>query len=160
MTFQKLTAKEAPVVYNMVVARVDWMNEQGLRSWNTTNYLQRYPLSYYEKKAEEGLLYGLVNEDGAVLSAGVLLLRDERWPDQAEAIYLHNFISSMEAPGAGSAFLREMEQFAAAQGITLLRLDVIEGNTAMNQYYENRGYLVHGTCTDGPYHGILREKKL
>ena len=160
MTFRKLSIKEVADVFALVTARVDWMNEQGLHSWNTTNYLERYPFSYYEQKAAEGLLYGLIGENNNILSAGVLLRNDDRWPDNAEAIYIHNFVSSMNEPGAGSIFLKHTEQLASEQGITLLRLDVAKDNAVMNIYYESRGFYECGTCSDGPYHGILREKKL
>ena len=41
-----------------------------------------------------------------------------------------------------------------------MRLDCIEGNEPLNAWYEAQGYFLHGTCTDGPYHGLLREKLL
>ena len=31
---------------------------------------------------------------------------------------------------------------------------------AIFDLYAARGYLLRGACTDGPYHGILREKAL
>ena len=160
MTYRRLSVEEVKDVFALIIKRVDWMNAHGLRSWNTTNYLERYPLTYYEEMAGAGSLYGLTGEDGDILSAGVLLQKDERWEDGAEAIYLHNFVSSMTAPGAGSVFLEETEKHAAGLGISIIRLDVAENNDIMNRYYESRGYLISGTCTDGPYHGILREKKI
>ena len=160
MTFRKLSIKEAAEVFALVTARVDWMNAHGLHSWNTTNYLERYPLSYFEQKAAEGMLYGLIGEDNIILSGGVLLRNDDRWHDKAEAIYIHNFVSAMNASGAGSVFLTKIEQLAREQGITLLRLDVAKENATMNSYYERRGFYERGSCSDGPYHGILREKKL
>ncbi len=160
VTFRKLSIKEAADVFALVIARVDWMNAQGLQSWNTTNYLERYPISYYEQKAAEGMLYGLIGENNNILSAGVLLHNDDRWPDNVKAIYIHNFVSAMTEPGAGSIFLKQTEQLAYEHGIKLLRLDVAEENAVMNTYYESRGFYECGTCSDGPYHGILREKKL
>ena len=160
MTFRELSIKEATGVFALVTARVDWMNARGLHSWNTTSYLERYPLSYYEKKAAAGMLYGLIGENNNILSAGVLQRNDDRWPDNADAIYIHNFVSAINESGVGSIFLKKTEQLAYERGITLLRLDVAKENSVMNTYYESRGFYECGTCSDGPYHGILREKKL
>lgn len=160
LTFCRLSVQEARDVFSLVTSRIAWMDAQGLVSWNTTYYLERYPLSYFETMAGEGTLYGLLGPDGRILSAGVLLREDERWPDDAEAVYLHNFVSAADAPGAGSAFLEKAERQAAENGIVRFRLDVADGNAVMNRYYESRGYVAKGTCSEGPYQGILREKCL
>ena len=40
------------------------------------------------------------------------------------------------------------------------RLDSAVDNDALTQYYESQGFLPVGECEDGPYRGILRQKKL
>ena len=39
------------------------MDEIGIQSWNTTNYLERYPLAYYIKRAQNHELFVLVDAD-------------------------------------------------------------------------------------------------
>ena len=36
--------EEMEEIYNLYVERIKWMDENGIRGWNTTNYLARYPL--------------------------------------------------------------------------------------------------------------------
>ena len=60
--------------------------------------------------------------------------------------------------GAGKAILREAEKLAKVRGIEAIRLNCAEGNARLNAWYEAQGYFLRGTCTDGPYHGLLREK--
>ena len=62
--------------------------------------------------------------------------------------------------GAGKAILREAEKLAKVRGMEAIRLDCIEGNEPLNAWYESQGYFPCGTCIDGPYNGILREKLL
>ena len=62
--------------------------------------------------------------------------------------------------GAGKAILREAEKLAKVRGIEAIRLNCAEGNARLNAWYEAQGYFLRGTCTDGPYHGLLREKPL
>ena len=61
---------------------------------------------------------------------------------------------------AGKAILRAAQKLAKVRGMEAMRLDCIEGNEPLNAWYEAQGYFLHGTCTDGPYHGLLREKLL
>ena len=62
--------------------------------------------------------------------------------------------------GAGKAILRAAQKLAKVRGMEAIRLDCIEGNEPLNAWYEAQGYFLRGTCTDGPYHGLLREKLL
>ena len=41
-----------------------------------------------------------------------------------------------------------------------MRLDCADDNMRLNAWYESQGYFPCGTCIDGPYNGILREKLL
>ena len=62
--------------------------------------------------------------------------------------------------GAEKAILREAEKLARQHGMEVMRLDCADDNTRLNAWYESQGYFPCGTCIDGPYHGILREKLL
>ena len=41
-----------------------------------------------------------------------------------------------------------------------LRLDSLRRNTSLKDYYSMLCFVEKGTCIDGDYHGILRERKL
>ena len=62
--------------------------------------------------------------------------------------------------GAGKAILREAEKLAKPHGMEVMRLDCADDNARLNEWYEAQGYFLRGTCTDGPYHGLRREKPL
>ncbi|MEI3079559.1 MAG: GNAT family N-acetyltransferase [Oscillospiraceae bacterium] len=76
------------------------------------------------------------------------------------AWYVHNLVTAVGASGAGKAILREAEKLAGSRGMEAMRLDCADDNTRLNAWYESQGYFPCGTCIDGPYHGILREKLL
>ena len=92
----------------------------------------------------------------------MLLAQDERWDGslQKRAWYVHNLVTAVGASGAGKAILREAEKLAKVRGIEAIRLNCAEGNARLNAWYEAQGYFLRGTCTDGPYHGLFREKPL
>ena len=159
--FRKITAGEVPRVFALILDRIQWMDQQGIRQWNTTDYACVYPLSYYEAMCQEGLLFVLAEEaSGEIVSAAVLKEQDGRWADDAPAVYLHNFVSKTGVPGAGSRFLQYAEESARNAGKHYFRLDSAIGNEALGRYYESHGFLSAGTCEDGPYRGILRQKRL
>ena len=38
---------DVPHVFQLIRQRIAWMDEQEIKSWNKTNYLARFPESYF-----------------------------------------------------------------------------------------------------------------
>lgn len=159
---EKATPNDVASVFSLVEARIHWMDVMGIKQWNTTGYLEVYPLDYYVEQQEQGNLYVLYTKDNDIVSAVVLLNDDDRWNDRAEtsAFYVHNLVSDVAKHGAGSILLQEVEKIAKQYGKEYIRLDCAVNNTFLNRYYEKRGYMLAGSCIDGMYVGNRREKKL
>lgn len=157
--FRMAAQQEIPAVFALIMRRVAWMDQVGIRQWNTTKYDERYPLAYYEQRRQMDELFVL--EDGnRILCVGALFHEDERWPEPESAYYLHHLASDVDAKGAGSVFLQKAEAYTASRGKRYLRLDSAVGNHTLEHYYTSRGYVEAGHCKDGLYEGILRQKKL
>ena len=159
LTFRKAKPEEVQTVFGLIEKRVKWMDKNGIHQWNDTDYLNVYPLSYYEMHREHGRLYVLCDESGQIQSAAVLLEQDPRWNRDEPAFYIHNLVSA-EGTGTGTRFIKEAEQFAVRAGKQFLRLDSADGNAKLTLFYENLGFKPCCTCIDGDYHGILRQKIL
>lgn len=161
LLFRPAEVHEVQAVFDLIMRRVAWMDTVGIRQWNTTKYGERYPLSYYEEKRQMGELFLLEDtEAGEILAVGALFHEDERWPEKANARYLHHLASQVGKKGMGSIFLSEAEIYIAKEGAEYMRLDSAVGNAVLEQYYTARGYTEAGYCEDGLYRGILRQKKL
>ncbi len=161
--FRLAKIEEMEEVFELYVRRVRWMDEKGIKGWNTTNYLERYPLSYYQEQCQLDTLYLLRNaEDNSLAGAVVLLPNDERWQDKTDdaAYYIHNLVSSLDDNGVGARLIAESEKIAIKHGKHFVRLDCAVGNLFLNAYYASKGYEENGRCEDGSYTGIRREKKL
>lgn len=161
--FRQARTDEVQQVFQLVLDRIHWMDEKGIRQWNVTKYLERFPYSYYEQKQAEGELYVLEEKaTGDIVCGAVLKEIDDRWPETVEgsAYYLHNFATDTKKPGVGLVFLHLAERFAASVGKEYFRLDCAVDNAFLNQYYDAQGYVVVGNCVHGLYRGLLREKKL
>lgn len=115
--FREITKSEVPQMFSMILKRMEWMDEKGIQQWNAAKYDTIYPLSYYEEKRLNGEVFVLVSKDTKeLISAAVLKEQDDRWNDSEPALYLHNFVTRVEAPGAGSIFLRFAEEYALKKG--------------------------------------------
>ena len=159
--FRQATREEIGEIFALIMRRVAWMDEVGIRQWNVTKYDQRYPVDYYEMRRQKDELFVLEDgETGKLLCVGALLHEDVRWPDATSAYYLHHLASDPEAKGSGSVFLHLAEQYTAGQGKMYMRLDSAIGNKTLEHYYVSRGYTEVGFCKDGLYEGVLRQKKL
>lgn len=133
------------------------MNEQGIRQWNMTRYLDRYPLSYYQEQCDLGNLYvPQCVEDGSSVGAVVLYHSDERWPDKAgvPAYYIHNLVTRPDNKGAGIRMIADMEKIAIGLGKRFIRLDCTVDNVFLNEYYASMEYVEAGRCEDGNWLGI------
>lgn len=160
--FRKIRPKEVGVMFELVKQRIHWMDEEGIQGWNMADYTAIYPLSYYESM-QDNIFVLADRETEEIVCAGVLLETDSRWKDESPACYLHNFVSRVNkvtAPPVGSIFLTEAEEYARKLGKNYMRLDSAVGNDRLAAYYERQGYLPQGTCEEGGYHGILRQKPL
>jgi hypothetical protein len=161
--FRKATADEVQTVFQLVLNRIHWMDEKGIRQWNVTDYVGRFPLSYYEQKQAEGEMFVLEEKaTGQIVCGAILKEVDDRWPEDVEgtAYYLHNFATDTEKHGVGLVYLHLAEQYAAAMGKQYFRLDCAVDNAFLNHYYDAQGYVVVGHCVHGLYRGLLREKRL
>ena len=161
LLFRPAEAQEVQAVFDLIMSRVAWMDTVGIRQWNTTNYAGCYPVEYYEKRRQMGELFLLEDtKAGEILAVGALFHEDARWPEKANARYLHHFASRVDKKGMGSIFLSKAETYIAKEGAEYMRLDSAVGNATLEQFYSSRGYIEVGRCVDGLYHGILRQKNL
>ena len=159
--FRKANQAEVPEIFALIMRRVAWMDQVGIRQWNTTKYDQCYPLAYYEERRQKDELFVLTKSSSEkLLCVGALFHQDDRWPEEDAAFYLHHLAAELDAKGAGSIFLKMAEDYTASQGMQFLRLDSAADNPVLADYYTTRGYEAVGSCVDGLYHGILRQKKL
>lgn len=161
--FRKGTPTEAAVLYNLVVDRMAWMDRKGIRQWNVTEYLVRFPMEYYVEKQRIGQLYVLEDEEsGKVVCAAVLKEEDDRWPDDGRpSLYLHNFASAVGwHERVGDIFLDHCLRLSREMGKSYFRLDCAVDNEFLNNYYGSRGYSKAGFCTHGLYKGVLRQKRV
>lgn len=150
-------------LYKIIEKRVEWMEVKGIRQWNTTDYLNTYPIPYFIAHQKCGNLYiAKDTENNKVCGVMVLMPFDTRWEgyEDFDSYYVHNFATDPETKGLGEFMLLEAEAIASQHGKTYLRLDCPSHNVYLNNFYESKGYKFIGTCLDGPYRGNRREKKL
>ena len=161
--FRKASLNEVQTVFQLVLDRISWMDEVGIRQWNVTDYVGRFPLSYYEEKQAIGQMFVLEEKaKGEIVCGAILKEVDDRWPDDVKgsAYYLHNFATHTKKPGVGLIYLHLAEQYAAQMGKEYFRLDCAVDNAFLNRYYDAQGYVVVGHCVHGLYKGLLREKRM
>lgn len=160
MDIRLAEARDLDGVIALIAERIAWMDAVGIKQWNRTGYFTRYPRAYFLSLTEKKELFVAEDESGI---AGVMALfsEDERWPDDGvPALYVHHLAAALRCRGLGRKLLAWAECYAAGAGKERLRLDSAVGNEKLEYFYAAQGYLEAGFCDDGPYHGVLREKRL
>lgn len=159
--FRKATLNEVKHIFKLIQRRMNWMDKVGIKQWNVTEYDKIYPIEYYMKEQSKGTLFVLEEKKtNNIVAAAVLLEEDDRWNDGASSFYLHNFVTDIDAKGAGKIFLAKAEGYASTKGKKYFRLDSAEDNKNLEVYYTLQGFVAVGRCIDGQYIGILRQKEL
>lgn len=159
--FREIKKDEVDIMFSLILARVKWMDEVGIKQWNTTKYDEVYPLSYYEEKRQNKEAFVLIKQStNEIVCVGVLKQEDDRWNDPAPALYLHNFATKIGERGVGKIFISLSEKLAKEMGKEFFRLDSAVGNEKLEEYYNALGFSPVGECVDGEYAGILREKRI
>ncbi|MBR3767343.1 MAG: TIGR01212 family radical SAM protein [Clostridia bacterium] len=164
--FREIKEDEIPIMFEMILSRMKWMDKVGIKQWNVTKYDEVYPIAYYEEKRQKGEVFVLEEKtNGDIVAAAVLKSEDDRWEGvpcykRHSAFYLHNFAAKIGKKGVGAIFLSLAEEYAKEKGKEYFRLDSADDNKKLEKYYTEKGYIPVGECIDGLYTGILREKKL
>lgn len=159
--FRTLAPEEAGQMFRLILQRMHWMDEQGIRQWNVLDYDKAYPLTYYEEECRKRNAFALEDTStGEIVCAAVLNEHSEFWSDDEPALYLDHFVAKVGVHGIGGEFLRLAEKLAMERGKHFFRLDSARDNEALGRYYESHGFQPVGVCEDGPYIGIQRQKAL
>ncbi|ORY27545.1 hypothetical protein LY90DRAFT_705889 [Neocallimastix californiae] len=159
--FRKIKKEEVPIMFGLILDRMEWMNENNIKQWNVHGYDTLFPLSFYEKECKNGNLYVLVDATTNELVSGAVLLEiDDRWNDNEPSLYLHNYVSKIGKSGVGKIFMKHAEEYAKSKGKKYFRLDSAEDNEKLTKYYEKQGFKPAGKCSVGPYIGVLRQKEI
>ena len=158
--FRRAESHEVEAVFSIIKRRIQWMDEKGIQQWNRCDYLNLFPMDYYVEQQRLGNLY--VFSETTVKGAVVLLEEDERWSDISDtsAIYVHNFVGDVNAPGTGKRILAIVEDIAAKKGKHYVRLDCMHDNALLNRFYESLGYEPCGQCQVGSYIGNRKQKRI
>ena len=83
--------------------------------------------------------------------------------DAVVARYVHRLIVARGQPGLGAAVLAEVEVRSAGEGAAVVRLDCVESNARLRQWYAARGYREVGRVvpTNSGWHpSTLFEKRV
>ncbi len=159
--FRQIKKEEVSEMFQLILKRIEWMNQKGIELWNTTNYVDVFPQSYFEEKRQQGEVYVLVDNDtNEIVSAAVLSEEDDFWDDHASAIYLHNFVSKLGCKNVGTVFIEYAEEYAKSKNKQYFRLDSAINSDFLTRYYESLGFIPVGYCEEGLYKGICRQKEL
>jgi GNAT superfamily N-acetyltransferase len=126
---------------------VEWMNARGnTQQWGTEPFSSKENRrALFERRAEQGGIRVLEDEDGTPLGVMVITEECQRYVPEAEEreLYVNFLISSREhaGRGVGRALIERAKQEAAERGIDLLRVDCWAGEDGnLVKVYEGYGF--------------------
>lgn len=160
ITVEKATPDDVETLHALRVAAEDWLEARGIQQWGRGGV----PAEAIREQVDRGEWY-LTARDGAVVGALRLLWSDPVWPeDDVPAGYLHGLVIDRTQAGAGlgARLLDWAGEHARRAGAVALRLDCVETNLALRQYYAAKGFETVGRFEHAaPWHSVvLMERRL
>lgn len=118
-----------------------WLDEQGIVQWPVGSG----DSEWFAEVLANGRWFVSLDTHDRIVAAATCETRDELvWPDDppGEARYIHGFMTdrSVARPGDGAALLRWLERLSAREGARFVRLDCVETNPRLRQFYRDQGY--------------------
>ena len=160
ITVEKATPDDVEILHALRVAAEDWLESRGIRQWGRGEV----PAEAIREQVDRGEWY-LTTTDGAVVGALRLLWSDPAWPeDGVPAGYVHGLVVDRTRAGAGlgARLLDWAGERVRRAGAVVLRLDCLETNLALRQYYAARGFETVGRFEHAaPWQSVvLMERRL
>lgn len=139
----------------------DWLETRGVEQWGRGEV----ELSDVSEQVSQGEWHVLRTAAGLAGALRLLWSDEPVWrEDNAFGAYVHGLMVDRAAAGrgVGGQLLGWAEVQARAAGAPVLRMDCVEGNSALRRYYAAAGFSEVGRRDfDGPwYSAVLLEKVL
>lgn len=144
-------------IISLIEKRIQWMDKQNIKQWNTTHYMDCYPYEYFLEKIKNEAFY-VVLQDDEIKGAVAVFKEDYRWEMNHQFFYIHHLTTDINTPGIGKILLYECEQLAIQKRKLGLRLDCQKENKRLNDYYYSLGYRYVEEIVDEEYIGNKLEK--
>ena len=74
--FRAAEPDEVESIFLLYKKRIHWMDKKGICQWNTTGYLEAYPVDYYVKQQTTGNLY-VLTEGNIIVGKGMAVIPSE-----------------------------------------------------------------------------------
>ena len=146
LTVEQATLADAPVVGALRDELATWMLQHGIQQWSPGEM----PLDWIEVCIANGWVY-LVSRDEQLAGSVTVVWRDPLiWGERPEpAGYIHMLMvdRAFGGHGVGRSILEWAEAVVAGSGRRVARLDCVEGNQPLRDYYEAAGYVFVGNKT-------------
>lgn len=152
---------DAPRLLALREEAARWMQTTGVQQWAPGE------VSLEDVRAQvDGREWFVMRQPEKIVAGLRLLWADESiWgPRPADAAYVHGLVIDRRRAGdsIGAALLTWAADRASSAGRSFLRLDCVESNPALRNYYVRAGFRQIGRRDfDGPWHSaVLLEKQL
>ena len=144
-------------IIQLIINRMEWMDETGLKEWNSNGYLEYYTEDYFKNNIES---FYVAEEDHQIVGAMCLYTSDERWQDDKECYYVHHLVSDVHHKGLGKLLLLYADILSYKKGYDVIRLDSSTYDEKLTNMYSSLNYKPVYNFIEGNYHGTTREKRI
>lgn len=140
---RKANRQDLKIYHDIIVERCKWFKEKNIIQWDDD-----YPVMFNEEYFNECLnnddIFVAVRDNEIV--GGILIRnRDIYYSRDNNAYYLHHFVTKLGNSKSGDILLNYALEHCKKNKKKYLRLDCINTNKILNNYYLTRGFICTNT---------------
>ena len=166
ISFRLANINELSLAFSLLKEAAEWLQNKNTQQWSFWINPAQEKIDWIKEGFENKEFY-FVYHNKILLGMFRLMYFDEQYwgkrPDRFEkAAYVHSLTIKREfaGQGLGALFLQKIEDKLRSEGIFKFRLDCMQSNTGLCDYYENQGFIKVGEVEVSWVMQNLYEKKL
>jgi len=166
ISFRLANISELSLALSLLQEAAEWLQGKNTQQWSFWINPPQEKIDWIKEGFENKEFY-FVYRNEILLGMFRLMYFDEKYwgkrPDRFDkAAYIHSLTIKREfaGQGLGSLFLQKIEDKLRAEGIFKFRLDCMQSNVGLCNYYESQGFVKVGEVQMSWAMQNLYEKKL
>lgn len=140
---RKVSKKELKIYHDIIVERCKWFKEKNITQWDD-DYPVIFNEEYFNKCLNSDDIF-VVIKDNEIIGGMLIRDKDTYYSRDNNAYYLHHFVTKLGNSKSGDILLNYALEYCKKYRRKYLRLDCINTNEILNNYYLTRGFVYTGT---------------
>lgn len=143
IVIREASKQDLKAYYDIIVERYKWFKDKNIIQWDD-DYLLIFNEEYFNRCLNSDDIF-VATKDSEIIGGMLIKNMDIYYSRDNDAYYLHHFVTKPGNTKLGDILLNYVLEYCKKNKKRYLRLDCINTNEKLNNYYLTRGFVCTGT---------------